>query len=291
MRLVTLRIDGGTRAGRIDDADVVELPFEDVGALLRSGDDWGATATTGDGTRHRLDDLDLAPPVVTPTKVICLGLNYQSHIQELGRELPAHPTLFAKFARTLTGPHDPLPMPPESSQVDWEVELALVIGRTVRRASAEEAPSAIAGYTVANDISMRDWQWRTDEWLQGKAFERSTPIGPALVTPDELPGPAGRPDLEVRCEIDGEVVQKARTGDLLFGPAEIVAYVSQIVTLDPGDVILTGTPAGIGAGRDPQRFLTDGETVRTSIEGLGELVNRCVTESVDARQADEVAAR
>lgn len=284
MRLMTLRTgDGRTRAARLEGDTLVELDFDDVGALLRSGDDWHTAAGSQSGRRGNLADADLAPPIIAPSKVICLGLNYQSHILELGRELPRYPTLFAKFARSLTGPRDTLHLPPESTQVDWEVELALVIGRTVRRASSDDAPRAIAGYMVANDISMRDWQWRTDEWLQGKAFEAVTPVGPALVTPDELPGPDGQPDLEVRCEVDGETVQRARTGDLLFNPAEIVAYVSQILTLDPGDIILTGTPGGIGASRDPQRFLAAGEVVRTTIEGIGELLNHCETETLGTR--------
>lgn len=276
MRLVTVRGDQRTYAARVDGDEVVELPFVDVGALLRSGSGWREVAEGIGGSRRLMRDVDLGPPVLDPRKVICLGLNYQAHITELGRELPAYPTLFAKFARTLTGPYDPLPMVADSSQIDWEVELALVIGAEVRHASTESAIAAIAGYCVANDVSMRDWQWRTDEWLQGKAFEASTPMGPALVTADEVSGAStGSPDLEVRCEVDGEVMQCARTGDLLFGPAECVAYISQIVTLEPGDIILTGTPGGIGAGRKPQIFLQPGQVVRTSIEGLGELVNRC----------------
>lgn len=276
MRFVTVREDERTYAGRIDGDDVIELPFGDVGALLRSGDGWRDRAEATAGARRSMAELNLGPPVLEPRKVICLGLNYQAHITELGRELPAYPTLFAKFARTLTGPYDPLPMVAESSQIDWEVELAVIVEADVRHASPESAVAAIAGYCVANDVSMRDWQWRTDEWLQGKAFEASTPMGPALVTPDEIADAStGSPDLEVRCEVDGEVMQQARTGDLLFGPAEVVAYISQIVTLEAGDIILTGTPGGIGAGRKPQVFLRPGQVVRSSIEALGELVNRC----------------
>jgi acylpyruvate hydrolase len=274
MRLVTARTANGHRAGRLDGDHVVLLPFSDVGALLASGDGWRDSAGV-DGPRHALDDLVLAPVVPEPRKVLCLGLNYASHIREMGREPPAHPTLFGKFARTLTGPRDPIPLPPESGEVDWEAELALVVARPVRRATREEAIDAIAGYTVANDISMRDWQWRTTQWLQGKMFDASTPVGPALVTPDELDGDAGAPDLEIRCEVDDEVMQRSRTGDLLFDPADIVAYASTILTLEPGDLILTGTPDGVGAGREPRVFLQPGQTVRTVVEGIGELVNRC----------------
>jgi acylpyruvate hydrolase len=163
-----------------------------------------------------------------------------------------------------------------SQAVDWEVELAFVIGRAVRRASAEEAAAAIAGFTVANDISMRDYQYRTIEFLQGKTFERSTPVGPWLVTPDELGGP--RPDLEVRCEVDGVLRQQSRTGKLVFDAVDVIRYASEIVTLRPGDLVLTGTPGGVGQGMEPPVYLQPGQVVRTSIEGIGELVNPCMAD-------------
>lgn len=278
MRLMTVRTPDGNRAGRLDGDDVVMLSFSDVGALLASGDSW-PDAAADDGPRQAFDGLELAPVVPDPRKVLCLGLNYASHIQEMGRDLPMYPTLFAKFARTLAGPRDPIPLPSESDEVDWEAELALVVGRKVRHVSRGQAVGAIAGYAIANDISMRDWQWRTTQWLQGKMFDASTPLGPVLVTPDELGGDAGAPDLEICCEVDDEVMQRSRTSDLLFDPADIVAYLSTILTLEPGDLILTGTPGGVGAGREPRVFLQSGQTVRTVIEGIGELVNRCEKES------------
>jgi acylpyruvate hydrolase len=159
--------------------------------------------------------------------------------------------------------------------VDWEVELAFVIGRPVRRATGPDAAAAIAGFCVLNDVSMRDWQFRTQQFLQGKTWEGSTPVGPALVTPDEVPG-GTEPDVLLTCEVDGQVMQKARTSDLLFPPEELVAYISTIVTLEPGDLVATGTPAGVGAGRNPPVFLQPGQVVRTAIEAVGELLNRCV---------------
>jgi acylpyruvate hydrolase len=219
--------------------------------------------------------VDFAPVVPSPSKIFCVGLNYRGHILEMGRELPAVPTLFAKFAASLIGPRDRLVLPAVSDQVDWEAELAVVVGRPIRRATATEAAAGIAGYTVLNDVSMRDWQWRTSEWLQGKTFEASTPVGPWLTTPDEVGDAA---DLEVRCEVDGVVMQRARTSDLLFGPADVLAYVSQFITLAPGDIVATGTPAGVGAGRDPKVFLQPGQVLRTVVEGLGECVNECVKE-------------
>ncbi len=278
MRLATLRAPTGTHAARIEDDAAVVLPFPDVGALLASGEDWRGEAA-GDGPRHSLDGADFAPLILAPRKIVCLGLNYRSHIEETGRQTPEHPTLFAKFARCLIGARDHIILPPESSAVDWEVELAVIVGRTARRVAPEDASEVIAGFTVINDVSMRDWQFRTEEFLQGKTWDRTTPLGPALVTPDELPGGIA-PDLALRCAIDGETMQEARTSDLLFGPAEIMAYLSTVVTLEPGDVIATGTPGGVGAARNPPVFLRDGQAVRSSIEGIGELLNLCVSDEI-----------
>ena len=291
MRLLTFRAPGGTglRAGRLEGDEVTELDFPDVGALLAAGPGWKEAAAAAGGPRHPLAALDLAPVVVAPRKIICLGLNYETHIKEMGRELPAYPTLFAKFARCLVGARDPIVLPAVSQRVDWEAELAFVIGSEVRHAGRAAAGAAIAGYSVLNDISVRDYQNRTLQWLQGKTFESSTPLGPHLVTPDELvDDPAETPDLPIRCEVDGDVRQSSRTGDLRFGPAEIVAYVSRILTLEPGDVIATGTPGGVGAGRQPPLFLSPGQVVRTLIEGIGELVNECVPEQP---AAEPVAGR
>jgi acylpyruvate hydrolase len=213
--------------------------------------------------------------VPRPGKIICVGLNYRAHILETGREPPQYPTLFAKFAETLTGPRDELVLPSVSEKVDWEVELGVIIGRPVYRATPAEAAAAIAGYTVVNDVSMRDWQSRTLQWLQGKAFERSTPAGPYLVTPDEVGNAA---DLEVRCEVDGTIMQQSRTSDLVFSPADIVAYASQVITLKPGDLFATGTPGGVGNARKPPVYLQPGNVMRTWIEGLGECVNQCIAE-------------
>jgi acylpyruvate hydrolase len=190
----------------------------------------------------------------------------------MGRELPEYPTLFAKFADALIGPRDPIQLAPESSAVDWEAELAVVVGGTVRRAGAAEAEAAIAGFTVLNDVTMRDWQYRTTQWLQGKTFEATTPIGPVLVTPDELPGGV-RPALQLTAAVDGETVQKADTSDLVFDPVALVRYVSVIMTLRPGDVIATGTPGGVGHARKPPRYLAAGMTLTTEIEGIGRLEN------------------
>ncbi|MFF1923416.1 fumarylacetoacetate hydrolase family protein [Streptomyces sp. NPDC058221] len=279
MKLATLRTGTTTRAVRIDGDVLVDLGATDVGTLLGQ-DDWSeraAAATAGDARTYGADGAEYAPVVPQPSKVVCVGLNYRNHIKEMGRELPEHPTLFAKFADALIGAGDDIVRPDETHQFDWEVELAVVVGKRVRRARGEAAEQAIAGFTVLNDITCRDWQFRTREWLQGKMWDSTTPVGPWLVTPDELPGGV-RPALGVRLTVDGEVMQSDSTADLLFDPVALVEYVSTITRLNPGDIIATGTPGGVGHARKPGRYLVGGETVVAEIDGLGRLENRVVKE-------------
>ena len=208
MKLATLRINTGadstTRAVALDGDTLVDLGATDVGAFLALPD-WSdrvaAAIVDDDATRYDAATADYATLVPAPSKVVCVGLNYRTHIQEMGRDLPEHPTLFSKFADTLMGSGDEIVRPPESDELDWEVELAVVIGTQVRRADVAQAEAAIAGFTVLNDITCRDWQFRTREWLQGKNWDSSTPVGPVLVTPDELRGGV-RPELDVRLSVD-----------------------------------------------------------------------------------------
>lgn len=272
MRLATIHDGTRTRAVRVDEGTYVELDAPDIGALL-ADPDWRTRAAATEGPRHRTGEVRYAPVIPHPGKIVCVGLNYRKHILEMGRDLPEYPTLFAKFADTLIGAQDEILAPPESAAVDWEAELAIVVGTTVRRADTESAAAAIAGFTVLNDVSMRDWQFRTREWLQGKNFESSTPIGPSLVTPNELPG-ATRPSLEISTEVNGERMQQARTDDLVFDSVELVRYVSTMVSLRPGDVIASGTPGGVGRARTPPRYLHEGDRVVTEIERIGRLDNR-----------------
>ncbi|GLV50064.1 2-hydroxyhepta-2,4-diene-1,7-dioate isomerase [Thermobispora bispora] len=272
MKLATLRTPTGTAAVRVEDGKLVELGYRDVGELLRRGE--LSAAATMNGREYPLAGSDLAPVIPEPGKIVCVGLNYRTHILEMGRQLPEHPTLFAKYADALVGPYDDIALPPESGAVDWEGELALIIGATVRRARGETARAAIAGYTVMNDVTMRDFQYRTSQWLQGKTWEASTPLGPYLVTPEEL-----SQDAWLRTFVDDVEVQAAPIADLVFDPVALVEYVSTITTLRPGDIIATGTPGGVGHARKPSTYLRAGATVRTRIDGVGEIVNRIVPET------------
>ena len=274
MRLLTFRTNGGTRAGRLDGDRVLELADADVGALLARGEAGVADARSASGAGRPLADLDLAPVIVDPPKIICVGQNYLAHITEQGVKIPTYPTLFNKFRRSLIGPNDDIVLPRVSDEVDWEVELAIVIGKHGRHVTGAAAEDVIFGYTILNDTSIRDWQMRTTQWMQGKAFEASTPLGPAVVSKDELD--AG--NLRLWTEVDGTMMQDSTTSDLLFKLPEIVAYCSEMITLEPGDVIATGTPSGVGFARKPPIFLQPGQTVRCGIDGIGELVNRTVME-------------
>jgi acylpyruvate hydrolase len=270
VKLATIRDSGRTLAVRIDDGEAIELDAPDVGDVLRR-DGWQEWAAATAGPRRPVDGLDYAPVVPYPDKIVCVGLNYRTHILETGREPPEYPTLFAKYRQVLIGAYDEITLPAVSDKVDWEAELAVIVGARVRHVSVEQAVSAIAGYSVLNDVSVRDFQNRTLQGLQGKTFEHSTPVGPYLVTTDESPGP----EREIGCEVNGEQMQKADTADLVFPPAELVSYLSQILTLEPGDIIATGTPGGVGAARTPPRFLADGDVVVTRINGIGECRNTC----------------
>ena len=276
MKLATIRLDGGHRAVRIDGDTATVLDAADVGALLAQPD-WAATAAQATGPSLAVDGLDYAPLVPNPDKIICVGLNYRDHVAEMGRTPPDFPTVFAKYRSSLVGAFDDIVLPPESSAVDWEAELAVIIGTPIRRGGVDEAAAAIAGYSVCNDVSMRDWQNRTLQFLQGKTWESSTPLGPWLVTPDE-PGATPGPDQRIGCSVDGEVVQDSTTSELVFDAPTLVSYLSTVLTLLPGDVIATGTPGGVGAGRTPPRFLADGQLVETTISGVGVLRNRCRAE-------------
>lgn len=274
MKLATVRHGGRTTAALVVAGGYQPLPARNLSELL-SIPSWKEILKDASSGHCGPDALpasaiELLNPVPNPTKVICCGLNYADHILEMGRELPEYPTLFAKFADTLTDPEAQIPAD-ESMDLDWEAELAVVLGSTLQDATEDEAAAAIAGYTVANDVSMRDWQRRTLQWFQGKAFDRTTPLGPVLVTADELDPVAG---LEVICTLNGEEVQRGNTKTLVFSAARLLSYISTFTVLRPGDVVLTGTPGGVGMGMVPPRFLKDGDELLTEIPGIGTLKNR-----------------
>jgi acylpyruvate hydrolase len=225
--------------------------------------------------RLPIADLKLLPVIPHPGKIVCVGLNYEAHAKEGGHDRPDYPALFTKFQETLIADGDPIIVPPESEAVDYEAELAFVVGRPVRRAKGDAALAAVAGYTVANDVSMRDYQYRSQQWLAGKNWAASTPLGPYLVTPDEVGDPH---DLDISLQLNGETLQTASTSMFIFDIPTLVATISEFTPLAPGDVVLTGTPAGVGYRRDPKVLLKDGDRVLIEVAGVGRLENPVVAE-------------
>ncbi|WP_417366378.1 fumarylacetoacetate hydrolase family protein [Glutamicibacter arilaitensis] len=274
MKLATLRLasePGHTTAAVIEDGRAYYLDNLDTAQRFLRLDDANqqeviARALVGDSIAE--GEADYAPLIPKPEKIYCVGLNYKTHAAEVGEELPKYPTIFAKFASTLCGANDSVEIPVEDHRVDYEAELAIIIGKPGRRISQEDAASHIAGYAVSSDVSMRGYQGRTQEWLQGKIWDRSTPLGPWLVTADEL-DPAAR----ITSTVNGMVVQDEKINDLIFSAAELVSYLSTFNELQPGDIILTGTPSGVALGRRDENgrhpWLKHGDVLETSIEGLG----------------------
>ena len=212
-------------------------------------------------------------PIERPQKIVCLGLNYRDHAEEQGVELPAKPLLFAKWPNTLIGPGDAIVIPPAVERCDYEAELAVVLGARVSRASKENALEAVRGYLCANDVSARDLQFGDGQWTRGKSVDTFCPVGPELIPAADVPDPH---DLRIRALVNGEVMQDSTTANLVFGIDEIISFASQTVTLEPGDLILTGTPAGVGIFRKPPRLLQPGDEVTIEIERLGSLTNPVV---------------
>jgi 2-keto-4-pentenoate hydratase/2-oxohepta-3-ene-1,7-dioic acid hydratase in catechol pathway len=217
-------------------------------------------------------DVRLGPPVAHPSKIICLGKNYAEHAKEGGFDAPERPLLFCKANTALTGPCDPIRLPLSSGQIDWEVELAVVMGRGGRGIPKTDALDHVAGYTIMNDVSGREAQFGDGQWFRGKSFDTFAPLGPHLVTPDEL----GDPELlTLESRVNGELMQRGRTSEMIFDIPFLIAYISEDMTLRPGDIISTGTPSGVGIFRNPPITLSDGDEVECRIEGIGALRNRC----------------
>jgi len=273
-----LHRDGEVRCGAVVGDEIVDLTTPGIGLpgdmieLLRSGQ--GALERAADaiseGQRLSLDEVRLLAPVPRPTKVLAIGMNYVDHVLELGREAPEYQYWFNKQRTCIVGPGAPVVVPRVSNLVDYEGELAMVVGRRCRYVSVDRLTDVIAGYTVMNDVSVRDWQWRTPTFTMGKSFDTHGPMGPYLVTTDEV---EDAQDLSIRTWVNGELRQDSSTSQMIFSCAEQVEYLSTGFTLEVGDVILTGTPAGVGASFNPPRWLVPGDVVRISIEGVGTLEN------------------
>jgi acylpyruvate hydrolase len=276
MRYVTFHHNGVTQAGVMVDGGIASVGYPDVGALLRDGarGSTAAAESISRGPDYALPDVELRRPVLAPTAVVCVGLNYRTHILEMGRPLPETPTLFSKLPLALTDPFAEIRLPAASASVDYEGELAVVIGRGGRDIRPEEAWSAIAGLTVLNDVSMRDFQRRSIQWFAGKSWEASTPWGHQVVSLDEL---GDLDSLELRVDVNGEERQRALLGDLVFDIPALVSDISSIFTLRPGDVIATGTPGGVGEAREPTAFLEHGDVVEVTVAGVGTVRNRFVS--------------
>lgn len=277
-----LTSEGKIRAQQITDAYVPA----DMTGFLQGGNESAKLAKkaiefalenkTVNGYRliYDLSEVKVEAPVPAPGKIICVGHNYREHILEMKRELPPYPVVFAKFANTVVGPQDDIPFFPISEQLDYEAEFAFVIGKRARNVPQAEALDYVAGYTIVNDVTYRDLQRRTLQWLQGKTVEGSAPMGPWLITSDELTNPSG---LEVVLTVNGEERQRSNTANLVFSVQYLIEFLSNLMTLEPGDVILTGTPGGVGVARNPQVFLKDGDIVRIEIDQIGVLENKVTT--------------
>jgi 2-keto-4-pentenoate hydratase/2-oxohepta-3-ene-1,7-dioic acid hydratase in catechol pathway len=276
MRIVTYRSDRGSRAGVLRDDSVVDVwdALGGGGSSVRDligSDRLAEAAEIAGGEPVPLEQVELGPPVPDPEKIVCIGLNYRAHAAEAGIEPPDAPTFFAKFRNALAAPGATVPLPAASTKVDFEAEVAFVVGRRCSDVSESEAADFIAGYMLLNDLSARDLQFATPQWMPGKVFDGSAPCGPALVTPDEA-GPHDR--ISFSLTLNGDEMQAASTDDLIFSAPALVARLSKLMTLEPGDLVSTGTPAGVGSTRQPRIWLQPGDEITISSPTLGRLETR-----------------
>jgi 2-keto-4-pentenoate hydratase/2-oxohepta-3-ene-1,7-dioic acid hydratase in catechol pathway len=283
MRFVTLEREGYAEPGVLLGAELIGIGgagFDSVLSVIAGGADamdrvrrWLKNPPPGetfDPARTRL-----AAPVPRPPKIVCIGLNYRDHAAESNLPIPETPTVFAKFQTAVTGHRHPIVLPKNSAKPDYEAEFAVVIGQGGRHIPEERWREHVFGYTIANDVSARDFQMATTQWMIGKTFDTFAPIGPAIVTADEIEDPH---NLDISLTLSGEVMQSSNTRHLIFGVPKLIAFLSSVFTLEPGDIISTGTPGGVGMARKPPRWLKPGDEVVVRVEGLGELVNPVVAE-------------
>jgi 2-keto-4-pentenoate hydratase/2-oxohepta-3-ene-1,7-dioic acid hydratase in catechol pathway len=288
MRLATIQTWAGPRAALLLDDHYVDLHATDADlpANLRQLLEAGPAALRAaaeaarrpDAVRYPAAEVKFHAPIVDPRKIICIGLNYRDHAAESGSPIPRDPVLFSKFPTALVGHGEAIVLPKVSQEVDYEAELVIVIGKKGRHLSPAEAPAHVAGYTIGHDVSARDWQLKKDgkQWTIGKTFDTFAPVGPVLVTADEVADPERLP---IRLRLNGQTMQDSNTQQLIFGVGALLAYLSQVFTLEPGDLIFTGTPPGVGIARKPPVFLKDGDVVEIEIHGLGILRNPIIREN------------
>ncbi|HXG09382.1 MAG TPA: fumarylacetoacetate hydrolase family protein [Gemmataceae bacterium] len=282
MRLATIQTPQGPRAALLRDDFYVDLHATDsaLPASLRELLAEGPAALNAAEQAARSEkahvypaaSVKLLPPIPDPPKIVCLGLNYRDHAAESGAPIPKEPVLFSKYATALIGHDDPIVLPPVSQEVDYEAELVVVVGKGGRNLRADRAMEHVAGYTIGHDVSARDWQLKKDQkqWMVGKTFDTFAPTGPVVVTVDEVPDPH---NLAIRLRLNGQIMQDSNTRQMIFSVGEVLAYLSQVFTLQPGDLIFTGTPPGVGFARKPPVFLKPGDVVEVEIERLGVLRN------------------
>jgi 2-keto-4-pentenoate hydratase/2-oxohepta-3-ene-1,7-dioic acid hydratase in catechol pathway len=283
MRFVTIQRSGYHEPGVLVDGEAIAIRgagFDDITAVLSGGPDaidrlrrWVDDAPGG--ARVAAADLKLGAPIPRPPKIICIGLNYRDHAEESKLPIPDVPTVFCKFPTAVTGHGCPVVLPKNSIKPDYEAEFAVVIGPGGRHIAEQDWRKHVFGYTILNDVSARDFQMATSQWMIGKTFDTFAPIGPAVVTADEIPDPH---NLAISLTLNGELLQDSNTRNLIFQVPRLIAHLSSVFTLEPGDIIATGTPAGVGFARKPPRWLRPGDRMVTKIEGLGELHNPVVAE-------------
>jgi 2-keto-4-pentenoate hydratase/2-oxohepta-3-ene-1,7-dioic acid hydratase in catechol pathway len=286
MRLATIQTTAGPRAALLQDNHYVDLSSADstLPKTVRSLIEAGAPALKAarqaaernvNAVRYEASAVKVLPPIPDPPKIVCLGLNYRDHAIESGAPIPKEPILFSKYATALIGPGEAIVLPSVSQEVDYEAELVIVVGKRGRNVRSAEAMSYVAGYTIGHDVSARDWQLKKEgkQWMVGKTFDTFAPIGPVIVTPDELPDPH---QLPIRLRLNGQTMQDSNTSQMIFNVGAVVAYISQVFTIEPGDLIFTGTPPGVGFARKPPVFLKSGDVVEVEIDGIGVLRNPVV---------------
>lgn len=276
LKLITYRTGGEVHIGKTDGVIISRLdhllarPVVDLMDVIADWDRLEEQVRQAQGQNDVISEVELLAPILRPGKIFGLGMNYADHVREAGMELPADQIWFTKAVTSVNGPYAPIQLPKASTALDYECELVFIIGKRCRHVSVEDAPGVIFGYCAGNDVSVRDWQLKTSQFVLGKSFDTHAPFGPWIVTPDEI-DPL---DLPIRTLVNGEMRQSSNTRNFIFTPAAQIAYLSQAMTLEPGDVIYTGTPGGVGAAMKPPRFLKAGDVVRVEIDGIGVIENQ-----------------